>query len=159
MIAPVVAAVTLHLTPPDYTRLSDTAPYSAEAPTRRTRAQRERKRLRARVVRWAASRIGMPYVYGASGPRAFDCSGLVVWAYSHIGRALPRTTWVQRSVGVAVSGGYRRGDLVFAYGDSHVAIYAGHGFVIVAPRAGDVVKREPISWLRPFSHVRRLIHG
>lgn len=158
MIAHAAAVAVLHLSPPDYSRLSDTAPYSAEAPSRRTRAQHERKRLRARVVRWAASRIGMPYVWGATGPRAFDCSGLVQWAYSHVGRALPRTTSFQRYAGVSVSGPLRRGDLVLAYGDSHVAIYAGHGMVIVAPHTGTVVQRQPLSWLAPFSHVRRLIH-
>lgn len=158
MIAPAVAAVVLHLTPPDYTRLSDTAPYSAKAPSRRTRAQHERKRLRARVVRWAASRIGTPYVWGATGPRAFDCSGLVQWAYAHVHLLLPRTTSLQRYAGIPVRGPMHRGDLVLAYGDSHVAIYAGHGTVIVAPHTGTVVQRQPISWLAPFSHVRRLIH-
>jgi cell wall-associated NlpC family hydrolase len=99
----------------------------------------------------------MPYVYGAAGPRAFDCSGLVQWSYTHVGRLLPRTTWGQRLAGVAVRGPLRRGDLVLAYGDSHVAIYAGHGNVIVAPHSGDVVKREPLSWL-PVSAARRIIH-
>jgi cell wall-associated NlpC family hydrolase len=98
----------------------------------------------------------MPYVWGATGPAAFDCSGLVQWSYTRIRRYVPRTTWSQRYAGGPVRGHLRRGDLVFAYGDSHVAIYAGHGTVIVSPRAGDVVKREPI-WMLPVSATRRII--
>lgn len=140
------AAVALALTP-------------SQSGTMHSKAQHRRHRKRARVVRTAASRQGFPYVFGAAGPFAFDCSGLVQWVYrASLSLNLPRTTWLQSSLGKNVLGRrLRRGDLVFAYGDSHVAIYAGHGSVIAAPRAGDVVKREPIAWLRPISSARRLI--
>jgi len=119
--------------------------------------RRHRHRLRARLVALAASRLGAPYVWGATGPWAFDCSGLTQWAYRHIGRHIPRTTWQQRYVGKTVPASQvRRGDLVFSYGDEHVAIYAGHGRVVVAPRTGDVVRREPLAWL-PVSRIKRLI--
>lgn len=156
MIAPIAVAIALTQPEPGLAERVHAA-HTRKRPPFRVRRARHRRHLRARVVAWAASRIGMPYVWGAEGPRAFDCSGLVRFSYRHVGRWLPRTTWGQRYSGIPVRGPLKRGDLVLSYADSHVAIYAGHDTVIVAPRAGDVVKREPLSWL-PISSVRRLIH-
>src|ERR1700730_18532074 len=51
--------------------------------------------LGAQAVRWALSKVGSPYVWGAAGPDAFDCSGLVMWAYAHVGISLPHFTGAQ----------------------------------------------------------------
>ena len=103
-----------------------------------------------RVVAAALTQLGVPYVWGGASPLSgFDCSGLVQWAYAQVGVALPRTTVDQINVGVPVSlDDLRAGDLVFSRSIrggrvvdlGHVAIYAGGGQVIVAPRTGDVVK-------------------
>jgi cell wall-associated NlpC family hydrolase len=92
----------------------------------------------------ARSEIGKPYVYGATGPSAFDCSGLMYWSWRHAGVALPRTSQGQAYAGrrVAVSDA-RPGDLVIYYGDMHhVGMYAGNGMVIHAPYPGARVRYE-----------------
>lgn len=107
-----------------------------------------------RVVAAAMAQLGVPYVWGGDSPDAgFDCSGLVQWAYAQIGAAVPRTTSQQILVGAPVSlGELRPGDLVFSRSHrngrvvelGHVAIYAGGGQVVVAPRTGDVVSLRPL---------------
>jgi cell wall-associated NlpC family hydrolase len=102
----------------------------------------------AQALQAAISREGDPYVWGASGPGAFDCSGLVVWAYAQEGIALPHYTgWLWNS-GVHVSrNDLEPGDLVFFFPDiSHVGIYIGDGLMIDAPNFGDVVRVQPIYW-------------
>ncbi len=101
---------------------------------------------------------GDPYVYGADGPNAFDCSGLVYYAYHKAGFTnVPRTAAQQASAARRISpSSMRRGDLVFFYGSGgvyHVGVYAGvkngQRMIIHAPRPGSSVKREPIwtsSW-------------
>jgi cell wall-associated NlpC family hydrolase len=106
------------------------------------------------VVRHAMTQLGVPYVWGGTTPGVgFDCSGLVQWAYRQIGVELPRTTQQQILVGVAVSvEELRPGDLVFTRSDrgsytldyGHVAIYAGGGQEIIAPRSGDVISLRPV---------------
>ena len=106
------------------------------------------------VVAAALTQLGVPYVWGAETPGVgFDCSGLVQWAYAQIGVNLPRTTFGQIGSGVAVSvAELRPGDLVFSQGlengqridGGHVAIYAGGGYVVVAPHSGDVVSLRPL---------------
>jgi cell wall-associated NlpC family hydrolase len=103
------------------------------------------------------SQLGVPYVWGAESPRhGFDCSGLVRWAYSKVGIRLPRTTYSMIHSGHAVSRhALRTGDLVFAYGDSHVGMYVGHGRVVDAPHAGTVVRISSMAaW--PLTAVRRV---
>ena len=105
-----------------------------------------------RVLTAAASRIGRPYVWGAAGPDAFDCSGLVQWAYAQAGVRMPRVTTGQWATGPRIPLSQARpGDLLFWRRDptnpgylSHVAIYWGDGKMIHAPRTGDVVKIAPI---------------
>ncbi|MEV5411544.1 C40 family peptidase [Thermopolyspora sp. NPDC052614] len=100
----------------------------------------------------AAGKIGSPYVWGAEGPDAFDCSGLVQWAYAQAGVRMPRVTNQQWATGPQVPlSEARPGDLLFWRGDptnpgyiSHVAIYWGDGKMLHAPRTGDVVKIAPI---------------
>lgn len=107
------------------------------------------------AVRAAESKLGSPYVYGASGPDAFDCSGLVQWAYKQAGLNLPRTSYDQAAAGVAVSqSDLQVGDVISFYGGSHSGIYAGNGNVIHASTAGQPVKLAPVSSM-PYDGARR----
>jgi len=107
------------------------------------------------AVRAAESKLGSPYVYGASGPDAFDCSGLVQWAYKQAGLNLPRTSYDQAAAGVAVSqSDLQVCDVISFYGGSHSGIYAGNGNVIHASTAGQPVKLAPVSSM-PYDGARR----
>lgn len=94
----------------------------------------------------ARSALGSPYVYGADGPFAFDCSGLMQWAWRHAGVALPRTSQEQALAGTPVPLSQARpGDLVIFFADRHhVGMYAGDGMVIHAPYPGARVRYEAI---------------
>ncbi|MGC0332494.1 cell wall-associated NlpC family hydrolase [Streptomyces sp. SAI-170] len=95
----------------------------------------------------AQSKIGSPYVYGASGPSSFDCSGLTSWAFAQAGVSIPRTSQAQASAGTRIysQSDLKVGDLVIFYGDQHhVGFYAGNGQVLHAPRTGTVVRYESI---------------
>ena len=95
----------------------------------------------------ARSEIGKPYVYGATGPGAFDCSGLMYWSWRHAGVSLPRTSQGQAFAGRRIAESQARpGDLVIYYGDMHhVGMYAGNGMVIHAPYPGARVRYERMS--------------
>ncbi|MGV9668283.1 C40 family peptidase [Nocardia niigatensis] len=104
----------------------------------------------------AMSRIGDPYVYGAAGPNAFDCSGLVQWSYAQAGVSLPRTSYEQLNAGSPVSfNDLEPGDVVSFYGGSHSGIYIGDGNVVHASTSGQPVKVAPISSM-PFTGARRI---
>jgi peptidoglycan DL-endopeptidase CwlO len=93
----------------------------------------------------AQSKLGSPYVYGASGPSSFDCSGLTSWAYAQAGVSIPRTSQAQANIGTRIYSvsDLRVGDLVFFFNDlHHVGLYAGNGQIIHAPRTGTVVRYE-----------------
>lgn len=108
-----------------------------------------------KAVDAAASKIGSPYVWGAAGPDAFDCSGLVQWAFKQAGITLPRTSYDQAAAGVPVStAALQPGDVVSFYGGSHSGIYAGNGEVIHAATSGTPVKRAPIASM-PMDGARR----
>jgi cell wall-associated NlpC family hydrolase len=95
----------------------------------------------------AQSKIGSPYVYGASGPSSFDCSGLTSWAYAQAGVSIPRTSEAQANAGTRIysESDLQVGDLVIFYGDyHHVGLYAGNGQVLHAPHTGAVVRYEAI---------------
>ncbi|MEV4938689.1 NlpC/P60 family protein [Streptomyces zaomyceticus] len=106
----------------------------------------------AAAVIAARSAVGKPYVWGATGPSAFDCSGLMVWSYGQAGISLPRTSSAQRHAGRQVPLAQAQpGDLVTYRGDaSHVGIYAGGGQVIHAPYPGARVRYDPVNMM---SHV------
>jgi cell wall-associated NlpC family hydrolase len=90
----------------------------------------------------AKSKLGHDYVYGATGPNTFDCSGLTSWAYGQAGITIPRNSSAQSVFGTAVSkSALLPGDLVF-FGSPvhHVGMYLGDGKMIQAPQTGDVVK-------------------
>ena len=89
---------------------------------------------------------GRPYVYGATGPSSFDCSGFTSYVYRNAaGISIGRTTYDQMGVGKSVSySELQPGDLVFTNGGGHVGIYVGNGNMIHAPRTGESVKVGPI---------------
>lgn len=91
------------------------------------------------VVDAAMSRVGTPYVYGASGPGAFDCSGLTQWSYAQAGKSIPRTSYDQLAGGQRVSGEWLPGDIVSFYGGGHVGLYIGGDHVVHAPTSGQSV--------------------
>lgn len=94
------------------------------------------------IVSYAYNFIGTPYVYGATGPDTFDCSGFTSYVYANAaGINITRTTYSQMGVGTPVSyDQLQPGDLVFTYGGDHVGIYVGGGQYIHAPQPGDRVK-------------------
>ncbi|MEV0281061.1 C40 family peptidase [Streptomyces sp. NPDC050610] len=100
--------------------------------------------------------MGAPYVWGASGPGSFDCSGLMQWAYGRAGVSLPRTSQAQRDAGQHVPVGQARpGDLVVYRDDaSHVGMYVGNGQVVHAPYPGASVRSDPVGMM-PISSVTR----
>lgn len=119
----------------------------------------------AEVVRYALAQVGDPYVWGAEGPAAFDCSGLTMMAYRQIGIRLPHRSDQQVRYGVAVdwlAEDIRSGDLVFLRGGSpahdygHVGVALDSGRWVVAPRAGEEVQVALIP-RRRVQVVRRIV--
>ncbi|MQY35274.1 hypothetical protein SRB17_32470 [Streptomyces sp. RB17] len=99
-----------------------------------------------KAIAFARAQMGKPYVWGATGPDSYDCSGLTQAAWKAAGVTLPRTTYDQVNAGTTVSlADARPGDLVFFYDDiSHVGIYIGNGMMIHAPKPGAYVREESI---------------
>lgn len=95
----------------------------------------------------AMGKLGAPYVWAASGPDSFDCSGLVIWAFAQAGRpGLPHSTYSLINLGVEVPlDQLQVGDLVFSSSLGHMGIYVGGGSFVHAPRTGDVVKVTSLS--------------
>lgn len=108
------------------------------------------------IVDYAYGFIGTPYVYGATGPNAFDCSGFTSYVFRNAaGIEISRTTYSQINVGTPVSyGELQPGDLVFTYGLDHVGIYVGGGQYIHAPQPGQSVKVSPVT---SFYAARRVL--
>ncbi|NUV40515.1 glycoside hydrolase [Streptomyces sp. CAI-24] len=109
-----------------------------------------------KVLAFARAQIGKPYVWGATGPSSYDCSGLTKAAWREAGVTLPRTTWDQVKVGTRVAtSDLQPGDLVFFYDDiSHVGIYKGDGMMIHAPKPGANVREESIYYMPIYGSVR-----
>jgi cell wall-associated NlpC family hydrolase len=116
------------------------------------------------ALRAAESRQGLPYVWGADGPSAFDCSGLVQWAFAQAGIRMPRVADDQARAGPAVPlSELEPGDLLFYHTDptapgyiSHVAIYLGNGWMIQAPEPGLGVQIVPASFGSEFAGAIRV---
>jgi cell wall-associated NlpC family hydrolase len=112
----------------------------------------------------AESRRGLPYVWGASGPSSFDCSGLVQWSFAQAGITIPRVAADQARAGLAVPATQLEpGDLLFYHTDptdpgyiSHVAIYLGNGWMIQAPQPGMDVEIVPASFGSQFAGAIRV---
>jgi len=118
------------------------------------------------VVDLAASYIGRPYVWGAEGPRAFDCSGLTQHVFGEFGIDLPRRAVGQSQVGEPVDRRWQRGDLVFFRSDpnrpgpvTHVGIYEGGSRMINASKRHGSVVREDLNdpyWTQRFMFARHV---
>lgn len=108
------------------------------------------------VVTAALTKLGAPYAWGAEGPDAFDCSGLVVWAYHHAGLTLPRSSQAIASGGQPVPVDQMQpGDVISLFPDaSHVGIYVGDGRMIHAQWEGEPVVIESL-FRAPIHNVRR----
>ncbi|MER5633551.1 NlpC/P60 family protein [Streptomyces nitrosporeus] len=111
----------------------------------------------AQAVDFAYGALGKPYVWGATGPSSFDCSGLTQAAWRAAGVSLPRTTYTQINAGRRVSRSeLAPGDLVFFYpGVTHVGLYIGGGQMIHAPRPGAPVRVAPVDEM-PFAGATRV---
>ncbi|MEX0172727.1 NlpC/P60 family protein [Streptomyces sp. LMG1-1-1.1] len=111
----------------------------------------------AAAIAFARAQLGKPYVWGATGPSAYDCSGLTQASWRAAGVSLPRTTYTQINAGQRVSRSQLApGDLVFFYsGISHVGLYIGGGQMIHAPRPGAPIRIAPIDEM-PFAGATRV---
>jgi cell wall-associated NlpC family hydrolase len=105
----------------------------------------------------AMGQRGKPYVWAASGPGSFDCSGLTAYAFRAAGISLPHSSRMQAQMGQPVARDQLQpGDLVFFYSPvSHVGIYIGNGQMVHAPTSGDVVKVAPL--MGGYSGARRVV--
>ena len=113
------------------------------------------------AVAYARAQLGKPYVFGAAGPDAFDCSGLTMMAWAAAGVSLPHyaPTQMQYGSGVPIDiSAMLPGDLIFLYPYvGHVEIYSGNGMAISAPQTGDVVKYVSVAYDMPnIVGVRRI---
>lgn len=104
------------------------------------------------AVSYAMSQVGDAYVYGASGPSAYDCSGLTMMAWAQAGVSLPHSSSGQMGSGAPVSQSQLQpGDLVFYYSPvSHVGMYIGNGMIVHAANPGDGVTTAPVNSM-PYS--------
>ncbi|MGH3273779.1 MAG: NlpC/P60 family protein [Streptosporangiaceae bacterium] len=99
------------------------------------------------ALRFALTRLGDEYVWGAAGPSTFDCSGLVMWAYAHVGINLDHFTGDQWNEGIHIPvSQLQPGDLIFMYGLDHVGLYVGNGEMVDAPTTGQVVQIQAVPW-------------
>jgi len=117
------------------------------------------------VIDLAARLIGRPYVWGAEGPDAFDCSGLTQYVYQKVGIDIPRRAINQSQFGDAAGRGLQRGDLLFFSNDSqqslvtHVGLYEGSGVMIDASKRHGRVRRDNLDdpfWVERFMFARRV---
>ncbi len=97
------------------------------------------------VVSAAQAQIGKPYVWGATGPNAYDCSGLVQYAYSQAGKNVGRTTYQQAGAGQHISVSQAQAGDILMWGDYHDAIYVGNNQYVHAPQPGQNVTQASIS--------------
>jgi len=114
----------------------------------RSRYERQLQRY-ARILTVARNQFGDPYVYGAAGPNAFDCSGFTLFVYERAtGIALPHQSGQQYRTATKITRSQAHpGDLVFFHSGSsvyHTGIYAGRGYILHSPSSGRVVTRERI---------------
>ena len=99
-----------------------------------------------KAVQFAYAQIGKPYVWGATGPGAYDCSGLMYAAWQAAGITLPRDTYGEwAGLPHIPMSSLQPGDLIEYNGESHVAMYVGDGYIIDAPHTGAVVEKLPES--------------
>ncbi|MEW1693022.1 NlpC/P60 family protein [Streptomyces sp. NPDC091265] len=113
--------------------------------------------LGAAALQAADSRVGKPYVRAATGPNAFDCSGLTQWAYAQAGAQITRTTYTQINQGTRIARSQLKpGDLVFFNNTTHVGLYAGNNTVLHAPYPGAYVRYESMNTIGGFQAAVRI---
>lgn len=111
------------------------------------KAEKSAKGKAAAILATGRRYFGVPYRWGGTSPRGFDCSGYVQYVYRQHGISLPRTSGAQKAAGRRVSAkNARPGDLVWKPG--HIGIYAGGGYMYHAPRTGKTVRKQKI-WFKP----------
>ena len=110
----------------------------------------------AKALAFAKAQLGEPYARSGAGPSSWDCSGLTMMAWGSVGVSLPHSSRQQFNRGRPVAkSDLQLGDLVFFYSDiHHVALYAGNGQVIHAPRPGKSVEYIKMSYM-PYAGARR----
>jgi cell wall-associated NlpC family hydrolase len=110
----------------------------------------------AAALQFALAQVGEPYMYGGAGPDSWDCSGLTMMAWKAAGVSLPHGAKAQYASTAHISRSeLQPGDLVFFYNPiHHVGIYAGNDKVVHAPKPGDVVSVDPLSYM-PFAGASR----
>ena len=123
------------------TAVSDPLPRIVEAKSARHAKKRPRPTLGERAARIALKAVGVPYSWGGASMSGFDCSGLVYWAYSHLGVELPHSSYALYDVGRRVARSRMKpGDVLFFSGLGHVGLYLGHGRMVHAPQSGRTVE-------------------
>ena len=136
-------------TPVVVTRTAPVTPIAFAAPAVATAPHRSAASV-------ALGKLGSPYRWGATGPTAFDCSGLLKWSFAQAGITLPRSSRAQSRFGTPVAkADLQPGDAVFFYRPvSHAAIYIGNGKVVHASTSGQPVKIANLNAM-PFATARR----
>lgn len=129
-----------------YTTRNNAAPAQISAATSVAAAKAPSSAART-AVNFALAQVGKPYVYAASGPDSYDCSGLTMAAYAAAGISLPHNAAAQYNYGTHVSeNALMPGDLLFFYSPiGHVTIYIGNGMMVSAPQPGESVKVVSLS--------------
>jgi cell wall-associated NlpC family hydrolase len=156
-VATCATALALTLTP------DMTAVHAESVPEKKNPVVQVHRKQPKRVARWqsrarhavrfAYRQLGKPYRWGGTGPRAYDCSGLVQRAWRAAGVRIPRVTYAQFRIRPHIRRrNLRPGDLVFFHGRGHVGIYVGRGRFIHAPNSGSRVKVQRLRghYLRAF---------
>ena len=114
----------------------------------------------AAVISFVKAQVGKAYVSGATGPSAYDCSGLVQTAFKQVGVSLPRVSQDQSTAGTQVSlSNLQPGDILYwgsAGSAYHVAVYVGGGMFVGAQNPSDGVAEHPLSYDQPTGAVRVL---
>jgi len=110
------------------------------------------------AVETAYAQLGDPYLWGADGPDAFDCSGLTMYSYAAAGVSLPHSSRMQSTMGIPVSRDeLQPGDLIFSYNPvSHVGLYVGDGMMIHAYSSGSPVSLDPYDPWGAYNFARRI---
>ena len=111
-----------------------------------------------KAVSTALAQVGKPYVWGAAGPNAFDCSGLTQYSWSSAGVALPHSASAQSGMGTPVSRTQLQpGDRVFFYSPvSHVGMYIGNGQMVHAATSGEPVQVVSLDSMPDYNSARRV---
>ncbi|MFZ3596430.1 NlpC/P60 family protein [Streptomyces sp. BH104] len=144
------------LTPEERTPTAARSGHASRSTERADLSQAPNSRAKA-AISFAYGALGSPYVWGATGPSAFDCSGLTQAAYKAAGVSIPRTTYSQIDAGPRIpKSQLQPGDLVFFYSSiSHVGLYIGGGKMIHAPNPSAPVRVAPIDEM-PFAGATRV---